>query len=872
MSLSDLTASLQLRFWESLPPGVATALSEAITLPGQGPSTPMHPEIEGLHMPYYLSGGQTPRDSWALIAPETFLITPASLQAQVESEGVVATVSTFGVSFFRSVVTLFVIVNCVWPAVYLTFAVIAGRKARLTIADRVQNHTGTQQFLVVLAIAVAASGAPLFLRQCFHNIFAPFYNKWMFSQPLGVICFFVSPSFHIALYFALMVPALVLQLAPEGCFSVDKIQGEKPPADLNDYVQVTKMILYSMTVLQLPFICFQGWVCMNTGVMLPYESLSSLEWYVCVALPVSMLLGDAWHYMAHRTCHEFPRLYKWAHKLHHSYPNPFAPMAEYASMTEQLFLGIEFFLGLSLFTDQILFLYVWLVWRLVLTTDDHFGYDVSVFLTRWWMPFFTGTRHHDFHHKFFNGNYAPTFIWWDRWLGTDVDYAKFESKEMTIEAESNCRRAEEAQFGKGNVIEELVCEASAKGGKNAKKGGKELVRANMSEEEILQEQRSYAEGVAGGNWSYAGLTVAITGSEGMVGGAIKKLLVERGCRKLVCIDVCGEKTGESEKTAAPSLLEKLGLSRQTTLEVENHLSLDITCPETAVSRMSKIFKESRVDVVIHLAALVGPYHAHEAYEKVNLNGTKNVTIAAEQAGVRGLVECSTPCSRLLGVDVDGLTEAGLDAQRGVGKEFLHEYARTKYLAEKWVLGRDNKQGLRTCAVLPHQVYGPDDLLFLPNFLSAAKSGRLRPLGDRNIMISFSHCENIGHGLLLAGKGLLNRKENAGGRVFAVTDGVNSPFWDRMHFAIESNNLPSIRRKLHCPRSVLMAVAWMNEKIVSPLLGIQHPKLTTFSMRLMTMNRYLCIATAKHHLGYVPLVDPEVGWKRTCEAVGKRMFG
>ena len=134
-----------------------------------------------------------------------------------------------------------------------------------------------------------------------------------------------------------------------------------------------------------------------------------------------MLLEDTWHFWAHRTCHVYPQIYKTVHKMHHSFPNPFGAAAEYASMAEQIYLGIGFFLGLPLFWDQFLFIYVWLLVRIVLTTEVHLGYDVPLFCTRFWLPYWTGARHHDFHHKFFNGNYAPTFIWWDRWTGSEEE-------------------------------------------------------------------------------------------------------------------------------------------------------------------------------------------------------------------------------------------------------------------------------------------------------------------------------------------------------------------------------------------------------------------------------------------------------------------
>ena len=49
--------------------------------------------------------------------------------------------------------------------------------------------------------------------------------------------------------------------------------------------------------------------------------------------------------------------------------------------------------------------------------------------------FSIGSRYHDFHHYNFNGNYASTFMWWDKLFGTDIQYKEYCAKLKEIEQE-----------------------------------------------------------------------------------------------------------------------------------------------------------------------------------------------------------------------------------------------------------------------------------------------------------------------------------------------------------------------------------------------------------------------------------------------------
>ncbi|EHB07195.1 C-4 methylsterol oxidase [Heterocephalus glaber] len=60
------------------------------------------------------------------------------------------------------------------------------------------------------------------------------------------------------------------------------------------------------------------------------------------------------------------------------------------------------------------------------------GYDIPINPLNF-IPFYSGSRHHDFHHMNFVGNYASTFTWWDRLFGTDSQYNTYNEKMKKIE-------------------------------------------------------------------------------------------------------------------------------------------------------------------------------------------------------------------------------------------------------------------------------------------------------------------------------------------------------------------------------------------------------------------------------------------------------
>lgn len=154
----------------------------------------------------------------------------------------------------------------------------------------------------------------------------------------------------------------------------------------------------------------------------PFTSWSRVV-YVCVA---SLILEDFYFYLVHRAMHWGP-LYKHIHKLHHDHSAPFGMAAEYAHPLETVLLGFGTMLGPILCATHLLEVWVWLCVRLIQTVEAHCGYDFP------WsgynvIPFWGGAKFHDFHHEKFTGNYASTFVIWDKVFGTDKQYWDREKK------------------------------------------------------------------------------------------------------------------------------------------------------------------------------------------------------------------------------------------------------------------------------------------------------------------------------------------------------------------------------------------------------------------------------------------------------------
>lgn len=258
-----------------------------------------------------------------------------------------------------------------------------------------------------------------------------------FAHPFGALWMQMTGSYtkfqiacwgslivHELLYFGICLPAFAFQFLP--FMRKFKIQQDKTES-YEKQMKCFKLIMFNHFCIQAPLIA--GVYIYTEMFQIPYGWEAMPRWYdLAFRVFMCAAIEDTWHYFVHRAMHD-KRLYKYVHKVHHYFQSPFGMTAEYAHPVETMVLGMGFFIGLIAFCNHMVLLWAWVTVRLLETIDVHSGYDVPYLNVLHLIPGYAGARFHDFHHYNFVGNYASTFVWWDKLFGTDVQFNEFCKKQ-----------------------------------------------------------------------------------------------------------------------------------------------------------------------------------------------------------------------------------------------------------------------------------------------------------------------------------------------------------------------------------------------------------------------------------------------------------
>eukprot|EP00188_Purpureofilum_apyrenoidigerum_P003803 Plantae.Rhodophyta-Purpureofilum_apyrenoidigerum.ctg407.p1 GENE.Plantae.Rhodophyta-Purpureofilum_apyrenoidigerum.ctg407~~Plantae.Rhodophyta-Purpureofilum_apyrenoidigerum.ctg407.p1 ORF type:complete len:412 (-),score=57.13 Plantae.Rhodophyta-Purpureofilum_apyrenoidigerum.ctg407:15-1142(-) len=329
-----------------------------------------------------------------------------------------------------------------------------------------------------------------------------------------------------------------------------------------------------------------------------------------------------------------------------------------------------------------------------------------------------------------------------------------------------------------------------------------------------------------------GMCAVVTGGTGFVGWRLCQMLCERGAESVVVFD----------RADLPEAVTKHPQIK--------YVRGDIRDPEL----VSEVIRGA--NVVFHVAAVVGTFHPKELFEQVNYHGTMNVLDACKKHGISRLVLSGTPSTRFTGGGISGAKISDLK----MPENFVAEYARTKALAEKAVIGACSESFFTVC-VMPHQVYGPWDCLFMPQLMYAAKQGKLRVFGSGENNISICYNDNYCHALILAAN-KLERGSPVVGKSYIITDGGKVNLWDMLDECSVYLGYGSIKAKQRIPYWIMMLFASLAQ-FVSKVGGFTS-RFNTFTVKMLMIDRWFNIEEAVSDLGYKPLKTTEEAWPETLE--------
>jgi 2-alkyl-3-oxoalkanoate reductase len=317
-------------------------------------------------------------------------------------------------------------------------------------------------------------------------------------------------------------------------------------------------------------------------------------------------------------------------------------------------------------------------------------------------------------------------------------------------------------------------------------------------------------------------TVLVTGGGGFLGGALVRMLVERG-----------ERVRSFSRGRYPELER---------MDVE-HVSADLGDAEALKAACKN------VETVFHSAAMFGTWGRYEDYYQANTKGTINVIEACRSCGVSRLIYTSSP-----GAVFNGGHLEGVDESMPYPDHFEGHYFKTKALAEQAVL-EAARSGLPAIALRPHFIWGPGGWHLVKWILSRAK--RLRLIGDGNCKVDTTYVDNAARAHLLA-DARLQEDPSLTGRTYFISDDRPIGFSEMLNHILAAGGYPPVTRSVSLPMARLAGGVF---ETVYRIFGIaSEPPLTRLQANVMATAHWFDISAAKRDLGYAPHVTIEDGMR------------
>jgi 3beta-hydroxy-Delta5-steroid dehydrogenase / steroid Delta-isomerase len=258
-----------------------------------------------------------------------------------------------------------------------------------------------------------------------------------------------------------------------------------------------------------------------------------------------------------------------------------------------------------------------------------------------------------------------------------------------------------------------------------------------------------------------------------------------------------------------------------------------------------------VDTVFHTAALIelmGGRSVSEEYRRrsfaVNVDGTRNLVHAAQQAGVKRFVYTASNS-----VVIGGKAISGGDETLPYTDRFADLYTETKVAAEKFVLSQNGVGGLLTCSIRPSGIWGRGDQTMFRKLLERVVTGQVKVLiGSKDARLDNSYVHNLVHGFILAAQHLVEGG-TAPGQAYFINDDDPVNMFEFARPVIEACGQHWPRVRISGRLTYAMMSLWQQLHFTFKLPA---PPLEPLAVERLYLDNYFSVAKARRDLGYEPI--------------------
>ncbi len=315
------------------------------------------------------------------------------------------------------------------------------------------------------------------------------------------------------------------------------------------------------------------------------------------------------------------------------------------------------------------------------------------------------------------------------------------------------------------------------------------------------------------------MKVLITGATGLLGGHLIKELQARG-----------------EQIRALVLpVENADKLVQQGVEVVRGDITDANTLEPAVKD---------VELVFHLAAMMGVWRPIADYRLVNVVGTGNLYKAAQEAKVRRFVHTSTHCVYGLG---HGRFLTENDPLRPDPDQYSISKAEGDRLMRRLMLNSD----VETVILRPGSFFGPGDRLNFGRMAQKMKDGKGLIVGKGDNALPFCYITDVVQGFMLAAY-----HEKAPGNVYNITN--DKPLTQQEMFDAIADEVGGVRPTRHVPYLPL----YCGSRVAETAAKLTHtkPVYTLHGTKMFCTDNRHSVEKARRELGYEPKVAMREGIK------------
>jgi nucleoside-diphosphate-sugar epimerase len=267
------------------------------------------------------------------------------------------------------------------------------------------------------------------------------------------------------------------------------------------------------------------------------------------------------------------------------------------------------------------------------------------------------------------------------------------------------------------------------------------------------------------------------------------------------------------------------------------------------------------DLVFHVASKAGIWGSKSDYYRPNVDGAANIIEACNALAIKHIVYTSTPSVTFAGVD-----EAGIDESQPYAEHFLNYYAESKAIAEQMMLNA-NSEYLKTVALRPHLIWGPEDPHLVPRVIERAKAGRLKLLGKTDKLVDTIYIDNAAYAHILAGVNLLKTETQCAGKSYFISNDQPITMANMLNNILACVDMPPVTKRM--PTFLAYGVGALLEWVYHLIAKKEEPMMTRFVARQLSTSHYFTIDAAKNDLGYQPLITIEQGMQALKSSLSKQ---